>query len=1011
MNSASPSVVAPPRPRDAALSDAVRPLVRQAVERLEGGGGGASVRERFAADLTARLTGIASRVLVFELNARRVRGELPGATPAERFAAFVGRVGGEEGLAELLGEYPVLARLLRQAADQAVEAGLELLTRFAADREHLRELLGDEPGDLVEFSAAGDGHLGGRAVSVVTLAGGAKVVYRPRPVQAYLRFAEVLGWLDERLPGLGPRVPRAVPREGYGWTEFVPAGPCADAAGVERFYTRAGALLALLYALNAIDVHYENLVACGDRPVLVDVETLFHPALPAEGSADPALRALRDSVQRAALLPRMMVGERGALDVSGLGGDKGGAYPFPAPRWEEAGTDTMRLVRGVARFAGAANRPTLNGVDADPADHLPSLLAGFRRAYDAIAGGRDELLRGPLARFGRAEVRVLLRPTRFYGELLTESTHPDVMRSTADRDEVFGLLDAVSAGDPARSAAVPSERADLWAGDIPYFSAFPGEREIRDGAGGALPWRPGESGLDLVAAKLARLGAADRENQEWIVQASMAARHRGGRHAPGEPSRAPLPATVPRPAALLAAARGIADRLCATAHRDGRTVNWLGLEPVEDGRWTIMPLGAGLSSGYLGVALFLAQASRATGISRYMDFARMAVRPLPELLERIAAHEALLRAVGCGGFGGLGGIAYGLSHLGVLLGDAEVASWVEPAVEAAGAAVTDEAPLDIHDGLAGCLAAMLAVRHGPGAAAAGRVAAACAERLAAAASSAHSAHSAPPALSKPSALSAPSAASASSVGELPPGFAFGAAGVGWALLRWGPSADGARLLTRAARAAEGDTWCHGRAGALLALSDAGLPNDDVALSGDDAALPGHDAALPGHDAARRGRDAFPGDDAPLRSGSAFLGGDAALRGGSAFPGDGKASGGDAPGGDAVLPGDPAAYPVSGVPLGGHGLCHGEAGRLETLSALARRGDPAARRSLHRHTGRLLASLDTHGARCGTPRHASTPGLLDGLAGIGHGLLRLALPEMTPPVLLLRPADEGETHGR
>ncbi|MEU9889625.1 type 2 lanthipeptide synthetase LanM family protein [Sphaerisporangium sp. NPDC051011] len=908
--------------RDATLSDAVLPLVRQAVEQLagaaplDGGPVPASVRERFAADLTARLTRIAARILVFELNARRVRGDLSGATPAERFADFVRRIGTDEGLAGLLGEYPVLGRLLRQAADQAVEAGLELLARFAADREDLRELLGGAPGGLVEFSAAGDTHLRGRAVTVVTLTGGAKVVYRPRPVEAHLRFAEVLGRLNERVPGLGLRTPRALRREGYGWTEFVPAGPCADAAEVERFYVRAGALLALLYAMNALDVHYENLIACGAQPVLVDVETLFHPALPAEASADPALNALRDSVQRTALLPKMMVGEQGALDVSGLGGDKDGVYPFLSAQWEEAGTDTMRLVRGVARFTGAANRPTLDGVDADPADHVPSLLAGFRRAYDAIAAGREELLRGPLARFGQAEIRVLLRPTRFYGELLIESTHPDVMRSAADRDGVFDLLDAVSAGDPARSAAVPSERAELWAGDIPYFSATPGEREIRAGDGAVLPWRPERSGLDLVAAKLARLGAADRENQEWIIEASMAARVASGRHAPGEPSAAPLPVTVPHPEALVAAARGIADRLCATAHRDGDTVNWLGLEPGEDGRWTIMPLGAGLAGGYLGVALFLAQASRATGISRYLDFARMAVRPLPGLLERIAAHEVLLHAVGCGGFGGLGGIAYGASQLGVLLDDAEVASWVEPAVEAAGLAVTDRSPLDVHDGLAGCLAAMLAVRQGTGSAAAGRVAAACAERLAAA---------------------VPSAA------DLPPGFAFGAAGVGWALVRQGPSQDGARLLIEAAvRAEEGDTWCHGRAGVRLALSDA-------ALSG---------ATLS----------------------------------------------------DAALPGDAAASLVSDVPLGGHGLCHGETGRLEALSALARRGDPAAQRSLRRHAGRLLASLDTHGARCGTPRHAPTPGLLDGLAGIGHGLLRLALPEKTSSVLLLQAVGEGENRG-
>ena len=28
-------------------------------------------------------------------------------------------------------------------------------------------------------------------------------------------------------------------------------------------------------------MHYGNLVACGDQPVLVDTETLFHPTMPA----------------------------------------------------------------------------------------------------------------------------------------------------------------------------------------------------------------------------------------------------------------------------------------------------------------------------------------------------------------------------------------------------------------------------------------------------------------------------------------------------------------------------------------------------------------------------------------------------------------------------------------------------------------------------------------------------------------------------------------------------------
>ncbi|GIH72102.1 type 2 lanthipeptide synthetase LanM family protein [Sphaerimonospora thailandensis] len=866
----------------------------------------AQIRDRFAADLSAMLVRIAGRVLAFELDARRAGGRLSGATPAERFADFVRQMT-KGGLDASLKAYPVLGELLAQAADRAVDSGQELLKRFAADHLGIRESLGCEPGSLVEFTATGDPHLGGRAVSVLTFDTGVKIVYRPRPVEAHLRFNEVVRWLNGRAPDLGLRTLRVMGGERYGWAEFVQPRPCADVAEVEAFYRRTGGLLALLYTLNAGDIHYENVIACGDQPVLVDVETLFHPVITGTAVIDPALLALHDSVQRTAMLPTMLTGDQGSLDVSALGGDKDSVYPFSAAAWQDAGTDEMRLVRGPVRFAGADNRPRLCGVDADPADYAPSLLAGFREAYEAIVSGREELARGLLPRFGQVKVRMLLRPTRVYDELLTESTHPDVMADAAGRDEgFFELLRAMSVDDSARLAAIPAERADLRAGDIPYFWASPGSRAIYGGDTGRLPWELPQSGLESVAGKLSRMGPADRERQEWVIAASLATRVGGRGHDPGAPVDAgPLQAEEkPRPELLLAAADSIADRLCRTLYRQGRAVNWLGLEALDDRRFTIMPLGGGLATGYLGVALFLAQSGHATGTSGHMEIARQALEPIPRLLETLAAHRPLLDVVGCGGFGGLGGMAYALSQLGDLLGDGDVAGWVEPAVELAGAAVTDESPLDVYDGVAGCLAAMLAVHDVTGSPSAARLAGECAERL------------------EPAAPSA----------DLPPGFAFGLAGVGWALARYGSRTTGADLLERAAQSAEGQTWCHGLPGVWLALADV-LP-DALALPDDPASLP----------------------------------------------------------------------PVLDVPLGGHGLCHGELGSLEALSVLAARGDQAARRSLRRRVGRLLTSVNS-GARCGTPGHISTPGLLDGMAGIGHGLLRLVAPESTASVLLLRSSSE------
>ncbi|MDV9202269.1 hypothetical protein, partial [Streptomyces sp. Wh19] len=51
-------------------------------------------------------------------------------------------------------------------------------------------------------------------------------------------------------------------------------------------------------------------------------------------------------------------------------------------------------------------------------------------------------------------------------------------------------------------------------------------------------------------------------------------------------------------------------------------------------------------------------------------------------------------------------------------------------------------------------------------------------------------------------------------------------------------------------------------------------------------------------------------------------------------------------------------------------------------------------------GALLAAADRTKPRCGTPGQVSHPGLLTGLAGIGHGLLRAGFPDRVPSMLLL-----------
>ena len=53
-------------------------------------------------------------------------------------------------------------------------------------------------------------------------------------------------------------------------------GSCASEEEIRRYYRRTGHLLCLVYALNGSDFHYENLIADGEHPVPIDLETICH---------------------------------------------------------------------------------------------------------------------------------------------------------------------------------------------------------------------------------------------------------------------------------------------------------------------------------------------------------------------------------------------------------------------------------------------------------------------------------------------------------------------------------------------------------------------------------------------------------------------------------------------------------------------------------------------------------------------------------------------------------------
>ncbi|MDX3610090.1 type 2 lanthipeptide synthetase LanM family protein [Streptomyces sp. FL06-04B] len=899
----------------------------------------------FRRQLTRRLARIAARTLVTELHEARRLGRLSGAGPEERFRDFVALTARRDGLDRIVTGYPVLARLLATSCLNTADAFAELVARLAADRHLLAPagVFGDRggcpdgalrtyagPGALAGVEAgAGDSHRGGRSVMLLRFADGTRLVYKPRPLAAHRHFNSLVEWFGSLPDAPDLRVLRVLDRGEYGWAEFVEERPCASEAETRQFYRRQGALLALLHALDGTDLHHENLIACGPHPVLVDVETLFHPPLGPARSADPAARALHDSVHRVGLLPQLLVGDTTALDMSAIGGGRAASSPIETADWAEAGTDRMRLVRRAGRFTESANRPRLGTEAADPSTYTEALCDGFRAGYTAIHDHRDELLSpdGPLRRFAGDEVRVVPRPTWTYTTLLDESTHPDLMRDATERHRVLSLLRTPLLGVPALSGVEDEEIAELWCGDVPVFATRPDSSELWSGTGrtvagpvpdGSASGADAPTGLARVEAKVRAMDTVDRQDQERIIRTAMVSTSPRPPHRPGPGGRAPSAATAPEPEQLLSAARSVGDQLVSLAYRhEGRT-NWIGLELLGERYWRLTPMAADLAGGYTGPALFLAQLAALTDVSRYAEAAREALAPVPGLLDALHGRADELGALGSGAYAGLGGIAYALTEVGTLLGDPEVLDLAGPAVRLSCAANAAEDGYGVRGGAAGGLVSLLAVYHATGRPQAWWGAVRCADRLA--------------------------AAPAPDTG----GFADGAAGIGWAMLRLAGAGGDARhrsaglaALRRAtaltdAATVHGPAWCEGAAGVALAIADSPAAREDPELSG------------------------------WLTSRSAEL--------------------------------------ADIAPLADDSLCHGESSLLELLAHSALPALlPDVRAAWVRRAGMLLASADRAGPRCGTPGGVPHPGLLTGLSGIGHGLLRAGFPDRIGSALLLDPS--------
>lgn len=441
------------------------------------------------------------------------------------YRAFVGHLRGGDWSA-VAAAYPEWDRLRSVVVTRWRERSWELLSRLRGDGDAIRERLlgGRDPGRVARIlPLSDDRHDGGGTVLELRFEDGERLVYKPRTVGLERWFGVLLARLEDPARGLsGLGVPQILDHGAYGWVEYVDHEPCRTVDGVERFFVRAGALLAVFHGLGSIDCHLENLIAHGDRPVLVDAETVLQPDVEASVSTERSRSGDPAGVLETGFLPNPVGG--GDADQSGIDGGRIASRIDDVLTFRETGSDGMALRPMSVEVTQARNGVRLGETRIDPRAHLGALEEGFQRMYDRLMDVRLSLLASPLWRGGRRHpVRYLARSTRTYWLLALSSLEPRFLADPAARRRELNRLRAPlhePGASPWLESLIQAEVQAVADLDVPSFRSTADSRALALGKDPAVRLFR-ESPLDRAERRLRSLGPGDRRRQLEAIRDAL----------------------------------------------------------------------------------------------------------------------------------------------------------------------------------------------------------------------------------------------------------------------------------------------------------------------------------------------------------------------------------------------------------------------------------------------------------------------------------------------------------
>ena len=549
-------------------------------------------------DLEWNLRKISIRVIIAEMNFLESDRLLKGESQKEKYEYFKKNyLMNPSYIFQILELYPGLYRSLLNETSHFINYCSEFFTIFEKNKESVFKLFGlSKDTKIKQISGGmGDPHNGGKSVKAVNFDNGAKIIYKPHTCQNEMLFYELTDFLYRKMH-LSVRKIKILSYDTHCWGEFIVPEECISMEEIERFYKRIGVLAFVSYMLGTGDLHAENLIACGEYPILVDLENLVNQSLRKE---DPIQGCFTKSVLFSGLLPVPHWNKNGrGVVLGGLSFEENQKLPVKIPVIKDYGTLDMRVEYEHPVVKSLDNVPRYRGQRIDFRGYESEIIDGFREVYWISLQHKEELQRLTEKHIKKIRNRVIFEDTQKYAMLISSSFHPDLLLDAADR-EVF--LNLTRKGrTPEFDAISAREVESMRDRDISYFYQMGEEREIYSGDDRTVYAVTEKTPGEVICENIENLTQKDMDWQIYMMKLSFEIFRMNRK----ELMNGKYTYRNQNAADSLAYAKQIYQRVLKMAIRTSDSIGWVVPKPVNNS-WNLQKIDIYLYDGIAGIFVFL----------------------------------------------------------------------------------------------------------------------------------------------------------------------------------------------------------------------------------------------------------------------------------------------------------------------------------------------------------------------------------------------------------------------